>query len=326
MNMYKILITGGAGYIGCVLTNLLLNKGFFVYSMDNLKHSKKKNFKKFKEDKNFIFHACDINNIKKTEKFFKNNRVDYVVHLAGIVGDPASKLQKKLTKLTNLTSSKKLFSLCEKYNVKKFIFASTCSNYGIVNSKKLADEKTKLRPLSLYAKTKVDFEKFMINQVNKVSMQSLIMRFSTVFGVSDRMRFDLTINQFTRELYKKKSLNIFGENTWRPYCHIKDVSRAILSGFNVNKKLEIFNVGNSKQNYSKKFVINTIGKYLKLKNITYSKQNIEDKRDYKVNFNKIKKNLKFKTLYDLDYGIKETIKLLKKNKKINYYTKDYSNS
>ena len=157
-------------------------------------------------------------------------------------------------------------------------------------------------------------------------MQSLIMRFSTVFGVSDRMRFDLTINQFILELYKRKSLDIFGENTWRPYCHIKDICRAILLGFDVDKKLEIFNVGNSKHNYSKKFVINAIGKYLELKNVSYSKQNIHDKRDYKVNFNKIKKNLKFKTLYNLDYGIKEIIRLLKKNKKKNYYAKEYSNS
>ncbi len=324
--MNRIMITGGAGYIGCVLTSMLLKKGHQVFSLDNLKHSKLKYLRKFNKYKKFKFFKCDINNLSQTEKFIKNNKINTIVHLAGIVGDPASKLQKKLTKKTNLESSKKLFFLCEKYNIKKFIFASTCSNYGIVNSKKLADEKTRLKPLSLYAKTKVDFEKFMISQNSKVKMQILIMRFATVFGVSDRMRFDLTINQFTRDIFKKRNLDIFGENTWRPYCHIKDVSRAILYVLKVKKKIEIFNVGNSKQNYSKKFVINAIGKYLKLENITYSKQNIVDKRDYKVNFNKIKKNLKFKTLYNLDYGIKENLVFLKKNKKKKLFLKTFTNS
>ena len=151
------------------------------------------------------------------------------------------------------------------------------------------------------------------------------MRFATVFGVSNRMRFDLTINQFTRDLYNKKALDIFGESTWRPYCHVKDVSRAILSVIKIKDKIGIFNVGNSKQNYSKKNVINTIGKYVPLINITYSKQEISDKRDYKVNFNKIKNKLNFKTMYDLKYGIKEILFFLKNNKKDNFYKSEYSN-
>ena len=324
--MKKILITGGAGYIGTILTSMALRKRYKVIAIDNLKHSKTSFLKEFLKKKNYKFFKCDINSSKNFEKILKKEKVDIIVHLAGIVGDPASKLQKKLTKLTNLISSKKIFKICEKYNVEKFIFSSTCSNYGIVNSKKLANEKSKLKPLSLYAETKVDFEKFMINQSTKVKMNLIIMRFATVFGVSNRMRFDLTINQFTRDLYNEKILDIFGENTWRPYCHVKDVSRAILSVIKIKDKIGIFNVGNSKQNYSKKIVINTIGKYIPLKNITYSKQAISDKRDYKVNFNKIKNKLNFKTKYDLKYGIKEILYFLKINKKDNFYKKKYSNT
>ena len=323
--MKKILITGGAGYIGTVLTNLLLKKGYIVYSMDNLKHSKLECLKKFKKYKNFYFFRCDINNSSAVEKFFKKYKIDVVVHLAGIVGDPASKLQKKLTKLTNSSSSKKLFQICKKYGVEKFIFSSTCSNYGIVNNKKFADEKTKLKPLSLYAKTKVDFEKFMIDQSPKTSMKLMIMRFATVFGVSNRMRFDLTINQFTRDLFLKKGLDIFGENTWRPYCHVLDVARAILVGIYDKKKMNIFNVGNSKQNYSKKSIISSIGKHIPLNKITYSNQQEKDKRDYKVNFSKIYKQLNFKTKYDINFGIKEIIKFLKKNRNKNFYNNIYSN-
>ena len=169
--MKKILITGGAGSIGSVLTNLLLQKGYFVYSLDNLKNSKLEFIKKFKKRSKFEFYNCDINKLSLVERFFKKKKkIDIVIHLAGIVGDPASKLEKKLTTVTNLVSSKKLFNICEKYRVSKFIFSSTCSNYGIVDNKKLANETTKLKPLSLYAKTKVDFEKFMIKKSAKTKM------------------------------------------------------------------------------------------------------------------------------------------------------------
>ena len=324
--MFKILITGGAGYIGTALTSLALKKGFKVIAVDNLKHSKTQLIKKFIKNKNYTFSKCDINNLYKFEKILKKEKVNIIVHLAGIVGDPASKLQKKLTRLTNVVSSKKIFKLSEKYNVDKFIFSSTCSNYGIVKSKSLANENTKLKPLSLYAETKVDFENFMIKQSKNINMQLTIMRFATVFGVAERMRFDLTINQFTRDLHLKKKLNIFGQNTWRPYCHVSDVARAIVYSIDSKKKINIFNVGNSKQNYSKKFVLDAIGKFIPLKNLTYSKQEISDKRDYKVNFNKIKKVLKFKTKYNLNFGIKEIISFLKKNKKKNFYNKIYSNT
>ncbi len=323
--MKKILITGGAGYIGTALTNLSLKNKFKVVSIDNLKNSKISFFAKYKKNNNFKFYRCDINNPSNFKKVLKKEKIDIVVHLAGIVGDPASKLEKKLTSDTNLKFSKILFNLCEKNNVKEFIFSSTCSNYGIVSGKNLANEKTKLKPLSLYAKTKVDFEKFMIKKSKNSNMKLSIMRFATVFGVSDRMRFDLTINQFTREIYLKNFLDIFGENTWRPYCHVKDVARAILISLKSNKKISIYNVGNSEQNYSKKKVINAIGKFLPLKNITYSKQKLIDKRDYKVDFKKIYKELKFKTKFDLNYGIKETINFLKKNKRNNLYQKKYSN-
>jgi nucleoside-diphosphate-sugar epimerase len=324
--MFKILITGGAGYIGTALTSLALKKGFKVIAVDNLKHSNTQLIKKFIKNKNYVFSKCDINDLYKFEEILKKEKANIIVHLAGIVGDPASKLQKKLTRLTNVVSSKKIFKLSEKYNVDKFIFSSTCSNYGIVDSKSLANENTKLKPLSLYAETKVDFENFMIKQSKNINMQLIIMRFATVFGVAERMRFDLTINQFTRDLHLKKKLNIFGQNTWRPYCHVSDVARAIIYSIDSKKKINIFNVGNSKQNYSKKFVLDAIGKFIPLKNLTYSKQEISDKRDYKVNFNKIKKELKFKTKYNLNFGIKEIISFLKKNKKKNFYNNIYSNT
>ena len=140
----------------------------------------------------------------------------------------------------------------------------------------------------------------------------------------ERMRFDLTVNQFTRDVFYNKKLEIFGQNTWRPYCHVKDVARAILISFKCKNKINIFNVGNSKQNFSKRKIIDSINKYRKLKNVTFVKDKIDDKRDYKVNFNKINYKLNFKTKYTVDYGIKEILKFLIKNKKKNFYASKFS--
>ena len=318
--MNRIMITGGAGYIGCVLTSMLLKKGHQVFSLDNLKHSKLKYLRKFNKYKKFKFFKCDINNLSQTEKFIKNNKINTIVHLAGIVGDPASKLQKKLTKKTNLESSKKIFFLCEKYNVKKFIFASTCSNYGIVNSKKLADEKTRLKPLSLYAKTKVDFEKYLMKDSSII--QKIILRISTLYGFSHRMRFDLTVNEFIKKMYHKEKLEIYHKDTWRPYLSLEDlkliVSKLINYPFKKNKI--ILNTGFNNENFSKKNIVDKIEKQLKFKpKYTYVEKAHFDKRNYRVDFTKLKK-MKIKQRFSFEKNMKLIISYLNKinKRKSNY--------
>ena len=159
--MKKILITGGAGYIGSCLSKILLANKYKVIIVDNLKTSNNEVIKKIKT-KNLIFYKSSINEIKILKKIFEKEQVDFVVHLAAIVGDPACKIEPRLAIDSNFKSSKKFFNLCVKNKVKKFIFASTCSNYGKVNKNVLANEETKLKPLSLYAKLKVNYEKFLI--------------------------------------------------------------------------------------------------------------------------------------------------------------------
>ena len=181
----------------------------------------------------------------------------------------------------------------------------------------MADEKHLLKPLSLYAKSKVKVEKYILSFKGKTKVEPIILRFATAFGSSPRMRFDLTINQFIRELILNKKILIYDANTWRPYCHVKDFSYLIEKILKFNKSnlaFEIFNAGDKKNNYTKKQIINKIIKYIPEAKIEFQKHG-EDPRNYRVNFSKVKKVLNFKANYSVEKGIFEIIQFLKKNKK-----------
>jgi len=315
--MKKILITGGLGFAGSVLTDFFLKKNFIVVVVDKILFDNKQlNF--YKKKKNFFFYKEDIIFFEKLEKIFNIHKFDIVIHLAAIVGDPACKVNTKLTNLTNLVASKNIFKLCENYNVNKFIFFSTCSNYGLSSGKKLLKETDKLQPLSLYAKSKVDFENFLIRRKSKV--KRFILRISTLYGISRRMRFDLTINEFTKKIYKNEKFDVFHADTWRPYLNLKDLAKIIYRIAVVNnprKLIDIYNVGYNSQNFTKKNIIDEILKIKRNSNIfKYVKTAHFDKRNYRVDFSKISK-LKIQKNITLNAGIKELINYLTRNKKIN---------
>ncbi len=322
-NKLRILVTGGLGYVGSKLCQNLKKKNYKLTIIDNLLQN---NFNKNILSNNIHFSKIDINNHKSLSKFFKNRKFDIVIHLAAIVGDPASKKFPKLTKKTNLISSKKLFNLCVKNNVKKFIFFSTCSNYGLSSSSLLLNEKSPLKPLSIYARTKVDFEKYLIKDKNKIT--KIIFRISTLFGVSPRMRYDLTINEFTKLLFLKKKLDVFDSLTWRPYIHLEDLSKIVNYFLNLNLgfKSKVFNIGVKNANYTKQDICKEIIKQMpnRKKYISYSKKPSKDKRNYKVNFSKISK-FKIKNRFNLKKGIKEIINDLKINKDRQKFKKIFSN-
>tara|TARA_B100002052_G_C15812459_1_gene566556 strand:+ start:74 stop:1069 length:996 start_codon:yes stop_codon:yes gene_type:complete len=307
----KILLIGGTGYIGTVLYTYLKKKGYVVSSIDNQVYGKKVFSKGFK--KNYNKYKSFLN-FKSIEKDLRNT--DYVVFLAGLVGDPITAKYPVMSNLINDKGSIEFLNFIGRFKIKKLLYISTCSNYGLSRSKKKLNEKSILRPLSLYAKSKVDIEKHLLKNKKKLGYSFNILRFSTAFGSSPRMRYDLTINQFTRDIFFNKKVLIYDPDTWRPYCHVLDFARAIdkiLSFKKRNIDFEIFNVGNDKNNYSKlamlKLIIRVMGKG-NYKILNDSK----DKRNYKVDFSKIKKILNFNTKYDLKYGIKEIVNSLKKNK------------
>lgn len=310
--MKKILIIGGSGYIGHVLTNYLLLKGFKVEVVDNLIYNQNNIGSYNFNNPKFIYHNSDLKNLFKNKK---NNFYDSIVILAGLVGDPITKKYPKESKRINENDIQNIIKKIIKFKLcNKTIFISTCSNYGL-NENEILNEESKLQPLSLYAKSKVKIEKFIINNFNNELFNPTILRFATAFGLSPRMRFDLTLNEFTRELYFKKSLDVYDADTWRPYCHVLDFARAITKIIKSNEsvtKNQIYNVGSDQNNYTKRDIIKIISKYIPNTNINYLNKSF-DRRNYKVNFSKIQKQLNFKPKYSLEYGVNEIINSFKDN-------------
>ena len=304
----RIIILGGEGYIGRVLSDYFLKKKKIVISIDNLIYKQNKP----KNKKNFKFFKINLKEKKKISKIIKKN--DIVVILAGLVGDPITKKYPRQSKKINeeyLLNSIKIFI---KNNVKNIIFVSTCSNYGISKNNQLVNEKSKLNPISLYAKSKIKVEKYLEKISKKNNSKITILRFATAFGLSKRMRFDLTINQFVREIYLKNKLEVYDAQTWRPYCHVNDFALVINKIINYPKLkfFDIFNVGTNKNNFTKKAIVNKIGKYLNIKNVKFTNKS-QDLRNYKVDFSKIYYQLGFKPIYTIEFGIKEIIGKMKKN-------------
>jgi len=311
--MKNILVTGGAGYVGSGLLKELLNTGYNVTCIDNLMFGGE-SLLDIWHNKKFNFVNCDINNTKKFGEIFSKNNFDCVIHLAAIVGDPACKLNSDLAIKTNWESSKWLLQKSKSSGVTKFIFASTCSNYGkMKDPNAYVDENSKLAPVSLYAELKVKFEQFMLNEIEKSdNFSPTSLRFSTVYGLSPRMRFDLTVNEFTKDLAIGKELVVFGEQFWRPYCHVKDFSNAFITVLNSPKEkvaYNVFNVGDTRENYTKKMIVNEIIKLLPNSKIKYIVKN-EDPRDYRVNCDKIKNELGFKITMTVPDGIKEIMRVI----------------
>jgi nucleoside-diphosphate-sugar epimerase len=308
--MKKVLLTGGAGYIGSVLVRQMLEKGYHVRVIDNLMYGGEPIIDLLNHP-NFEFIKGDIRNAEDVAKAVDG--MDSVAHLAAIVGDPACAKQPELAKSTNLEGSKLLYDAANKAGAKKFVFASTCSNYGKMdNPDEYVSEESKLAPVSLYAETKVAVEQYLLSQAKDNTCKPTCLRFSTVYGLSLRPRFDLTVNEFTKELVLGRELVVFGEQFWRPYCHVYDLARSVVTVLEAAPDLvsfEVFNVGDTDENYQKKMIVDEVKKKLPDARIKYVSKN-EDPRDYRVTFEKIKNKLGFKVMFSVPEGIDQTIKAI----------------
>lgn len=322
--MKKILVTGGAGYIGSVLVRQLLNKGYFVRVIDSLKWGGESLFDVM-TDVNFELIKGDLRNHEELKKSLKE--IDSVIHLAAIVGDPACKKFSEEAHQTNWESSVNLFKEAEKANVERFIFASTCSNYGkMKNTDEYVKEDSDLNPVSLYAELKVKFENFLLKENINSKICSTALRFSTVYGFSPRIRFDLTVNEFTRNMAIENFQEIWGEQFWRPYAHVDDLCRATILVLESKKSLvrsEVFGVGDTDENYQKGMIIREINKHIDGE-IKYVAKD-EDPRDYRVNFSKIKNKLGFKISKKVPDGILEIKKIVESGVIEDCYSSKFKN-
>lgn len=307
----KVLVTGGAGYIGSVLVRQLLNKNFKVRVLDSLKFGGDALYDVLLHP-NFEFIKGDIRNEKDIDTAVKG--IDAIAHLAAIVGDPACKKYSEEANETNWAASVSLFEKAEKVGVKRFVFASTCSNYGkMANANEFVTETSELSPVSLYAELKVKFEKFLLEERRNSNICSTSLRFSTVYGFSPRIRFDLTVNEFTRNATINGEQEIWGKQFWRPYCHVDDLARSVvvvLESPEQKVRANVFNVGSTSENYQKGMIMEEVCKVVPDVKVNYV-ESAEDPRDYRVNFDKIKNELGFTITKKVPDGVKEIYALVK---------------
>jgi nucleoside-diphosphate-sugar epimerase len=323
--MKKVLVTGGAGYIGSVLVRILLNKGYFVRAVDSLKFGGDALYDVM-ENPNFEFMKGDIRNDADIDKALAG--MDYIAHLAAIVGDPACSKLSDEAKEVNWTASVSLFEKAEKAGIKRFVFASTCSNYGKMDDPdSFVNEDSELRPVSLYAELKVKFENFLLNEKKDAKIAAIALRFSTVYGFSPRIRFDLTVNEFTRNVCIKGEQEIWGPQFSRPYCHVDDLARAValvLEAPEEKVRTKVFNVGDTKENYSKRMLMEEIQKQIPDAKAIYVEKS-EDPRDYRVNCDKIKNELGFTITKKVPDGIREITKLMRSGIITDPYSQKFRN-
>jgi len=309
--MLNILVTGGAGYIGSALVPMLLADSHRVRVLDSLLYDGRSLLGVWSHP-GFEFRRGDICDVETVHAALEG--IDVVVHLAAIVGDPACARQPELARSVNLDASLTLLAESREAGVSRFVFASTCSNYGkMKDPSQYVDETSELRPVSLYAETKVAVEQTILDLVQTDELCATSLRFATVFGVSPRMRFDLTVNHFTMEMLTRKHLVVFGEQFWRPYVHVRDVARAVLMVLEApvaRVQGQVFNVGSTEQNCQKQELVKLIQHYVPDATAEYVKKE-EDPRDYRVSFAKVEDVLGFRTTRTVEDGIREIAQLVR---------------
>lgn len=304
----KVLVLGGAGYIGSVLCEYLESIGDEVIVMDNFLYERSLKDLPFK---NFI--VGDITNINDLLPAIE--QADAIVNLAAISNDPASDLLPELTWKINYKANELIAELSQATG-KRVVYASSCSVYGFSENGEFTEE-SPMKPVTLYARTKMLSEKPYADP----NMDAVILRFATVYGHSPKPRFDLVVNTMTGNSYFNKKIQVNGGSQWRPIVHVKDVAQAIALSLHAKKlKHRVFNVGSNEQNYRISDLAKLIQKELPQVQIISKKDSI-DGRSYKVNFDRIKKELGFKAKYTVKDAVKEIYQAFE-NKTITNMTED----
>lgn len=312
MENLKILVTGGAGYLGSVIVPYLLADGNSVTVLDNLLFGQY-SLLECCSDSKFNFIKGDICNKDLMSELLP--KFDVIIPLAAIVGAPACKINPTLTKLVNREAHLYIVENVSQSQI--VVFPTTNSGYGIGEKDSYCTEESPLRPISEYGVTKVEIERAFLNKGNAVTF-----RLATVFGISPRMRMDLLVNDFTYRAYKEGFIVLFEEHFRRNYIHIKDVAKAFLFGIKNYDKMrgEPFNIGLSTANLTKRQLCEKIKEYLPHFYIHSAEVGEDpDKRDYLVSNEKIE-SMGWKPDHSLDSGIQELIKgykILKANRFVN---------
>ncbi len=299
--MKQVLVTGAGGYVGIPICKELLNRGYSVIALDRYFFGREK-VKEVEDNPNATILQDDLRDCDTT--ILKD--VDAVIDLAGLSNDASGEIDAQLTKEINYEGSTRLAKAAKEYGVKRYIYSSSASVYG-AGGKKALQEGDELAPLTEYAKSKVAMENDLM-ELQDENFEVVLLRNATIFGLAERMRFDLAINIMTMRAWRDRVIYIMGGGEqWRPFVHIHDVVRAFVKALEASSEKvngEVFNVGSDEQNYQIKqlasFVLDVIPNVE-----VHQVPEQADKRDYNVSFKKINETLGYNTKTKVHEGIVE---------------------
>jgi len=311
----RVLVTGGAGYIGAHLVRMLLERGYHVRVLDRFDYGR--------TGLDGVLHHPRLEVIQgdicSSRDVSRGARDSYgVVALAAIVGDPACNLDPEETINLNYAATKVLAETCYLYGVRRLVFASSCSVYG-ANSRGVLTERSRLNPVSLYARTRVLSEDILLDRRGEV--EPVIVRLATVYGLSPRMRFDLVVNTLTVRAVVDKRVTIFGGNQWRPHVHCRDAARAFIMALEAPASVvagEIFNLGGDALNYTISELGAMVSRIVRDVEVI-TEDDAADPRDYRVSFEKIRRVLGFEPARSVEDGMREIAAAVRADPALQHY-------
>ncbi|OGN92383.1 MAG: epimerase [Chloroflexi bacterium RBG_13_48_10] len=331
IHLNHVVITGGAGYIGSLLTGELLRLGYKVTVIDDLLFGGE-SLMGYLAHPNFHFAKA---NMIEPRALRSNLRSDWekpnaLVHLAAIVGFPACQsVGRQVAWRYNVEATERVFEQAVALGVSRLVYASTYSNYGLSPDGQPVTEATPLTPQSLYAETKIAAERFLLAQ-SDASCAPLIYRLATLYGISPRTRFDLIINQFVLEAYTKRELLIYQRGYSRSFVHIRDAVRGLILGLQApdeKVRCQIYNLGSETGNYTKDQIVELVLKRMPETVVTYKDMTFGgDMRDITVSYEKIQREFGFQTLLTPDDGIREVLHAIRTGLISNPHDQHYRNA
>src|SRR5262245_9110145 len=317
----KVLLVGGAGYIGSALLPMLLEKGYHVRLLDLFLYGAEP-IRDFLHHPGLEIMRADFRQVDKVVEATKN--MDAVIHLGAIVGDPACALNEDLTIEVNLMATRMIAEVAKGSGVSRFIFASTCSVYGACDE--VLDEHSELNPVSLYARSKIASERVLLS-LSDSNFAPTVLRFGTIYGLSGRTRFDLVINLLTAKALIDGQITIRGGDQWRPFVHVHDAALAVFKTLEAPLSLvkhQTLNVGSNEQNHTIYQIGKIINQFVPAAQIVDQGPDT-DRRNYRVNFNKIRDILGFAPAWVVEEGVAQVIEAIESGKIKDYRDPSYSN-
>jgi nucleoside-diphosphate-sugar epimerase len=316
-----VLVIGGAGYIGSALVPKLLNQGLRVRVLDLLLYGSEP-LAPFITHPSLEIMQADFRQVDRVVEAMRG--IDAVIHLGAIVGDPACALDEALTVDINVMATRMIAEVAKGHGVNRFVFASTCSVYGA--SDEVMDETSPLNPVSLYARSKIACEEILTSMASE-TFAPIVLRFSTIYGLSGRLRFDLVTNLLTAKAYVDGEITVFGGDQWRPFLHVDDAALALVQTLRAPLTVvrnEVYNVGSDQENFTLMEVGAMIQRLVPSAALL-DLGNDGDRRNYRVSFEKIQRDLSFQPRWTVEGGVRQVLDALQNGTVGDYRSALYSN-